>query len=65
MTKLKDIVNLIRPQVNTDLEVRDYKTGAILYNGPAHLLTGAESFCKYTIKEIAIENGNYIIKVAK
>ena len=64
-TKLKDIVNLFRPQVGVEIEVKSNKTSAVIYRGPAHHLTGAESFCQKIIKDIAIVDGNYVVKIAE
>lgn len=62
--QLKDIVNLIRPQVGVNLHVRDYRTSVLVHTGPAHYLTGAESFCQKEIKEIAIVDGDYVVTIA-
>jgi hypothetical protein len=59
--KLKDVVNVILP--GTEIIVREYGSGKELYRGQGFYLTGAESLCKGTVKEISNKNNIMIIKV--
>ena len=61
-TKLSDIVNLFAPKVK--IIVRDYKSCKIIYEGPGFYLTGTESICKMTIKDIDVNDNIICIKVS-
>jgi len=61
--KLKDIVGLIEPQPETILRIQKMSSGAIIWTGPAHYLTGNESFCDTKIKSVCLDGRCYVFKV--
>ena len=61
--KLKDVVGLIEPQPDTTLRIQKVSSGEVLWTGPAHYLTGNESFCDTKIKSISLQNQCYVFKV--
>jgi len=67
--KLEDICRVITPQRSVDIVVKKAATGEVLYEGPAHYLTGGESFCKKSVKSLAIVHtescASYIIEVSR
>ena len=67
--KLSDLAKVITPQVGIDLVVKKTPSGEVLFEGPAHYLTGGESFCNKTVKSLAIAKcpgyTSYVIEVSR
>ena len=67
--KLEDIAKVIVPQTGISLIVKKVPSGEILFDGPAHYLTGGESFCKKAVKSLAVAHDNeyisYVIEVSR
>jgi hypothetical protein len=59
--KLKDIVNVFLPGL--EIIVKEYGSGKELYRGQGFYLTGSESLCKSTVKEINNKDNMMIIRV--